>query len=94
MTKPELIRKVEFLLKHKNIELPKHAGAKEGLTKALELLKSGEKDLSAIVGLSTTQARAIAKFAIDFNNLQDDGKFFTKLGEVIEEKRSKVKLKK
>lgn len=87
MTKPELIRTIDLLLKSEGINNPKHPGAKEGLQKAAEILQTGQKDLDGIEKLSTAQARAIAKFAVDFNNLQHDGSFFVKLGEVIKSKK-------
>jgi hypothetical protein len=87
MTKPELQRKISNILKHGNINKPENSGAKQGLEKALEILKSNQKDLSGINELDTTQARAIAKFAVDFNNLQSDGKLFIQLGKMI--KRAK-----
>ncbi|WP_352406280.1 hypothetical protein [Petrimonas sp.] len=87
MTKPDLQRKISNILKHGNINKPENSGAKQGLEKALEILKSNQKDLSGINELDTTQARAIAKFAVDFNNLQSDGKFFIQLGKMI--KRAK-----
>lgn len=83
MTKPELIRKVESILKCSEIDLPQNADAKEGLSKAIEILNTGQKDLSGITELKPTQARAIAKFAVDFNNMKDSGEFFIKLGEII-----------
>ncbi|MEA4980753.1 MAG: hypothetical protein VB075_19475 [Petrimonas sp.] len=83
MTKPELQRKISNILKHGNINKPENSGTKQGLEKALEILKSNQKDLSGLDKLDTTQARAIAKFAVDFNNLTQSGKFFIKLGEII-----------
>lgn len=88
MTKPELQRNIMNILKHKNIEKPEHAAAKQGLEKALEILDINQKDLSGLDELGTIQARAIAKFAIDFNNRTSNGEFFIKLGEVITGKRS------
>jgi hypothetical protein len=88
MTKPELQRKISNILKHGNINKPENSGAKQGLEKALEILKSNQKDLSGINELDTTQARAIAKFAVDFNNLTRNGSFFVALGEsIIKNKR-------
>lgn len=87
MTKPELQRRINSILKHENIEKPENAGAKQGLEKSLEILASNQKDLAGLDKLDTTQARAIAKFAIDFNNRTSNGEFFIKLGEVITGKR-------
>lgn len=87
MRKPDLQRKITNILKHENIDKPENSGAKEGLEKALEILKSNQRDLSGIIDLDTTQARAIAKFAVDFNNRTSNGEFFIKLGEVITGKR-------
>jgi len=91
MTKPELQRKISNILKHGNINKPENSGAKQGLKKALEILKSNQKDLSGINELDTTQARAIAKFAVDFNNLKHDGSFFIKFGKVIVNKLNVLK---
>lgn len=87
MNKPDLQRRIKNILKHKNIEKPEHVGAKQGLEKSLEILTSNQKDLSGLEKLDTTQARAIAKFAVDFNNRTSNGEFFIKLGEVITGKR-------
>lgn len=87
MTKPDLIRKIKLILKHENINKTENAGAKQGLEKALEILDSNQRDLSGLDELDTTQAKAIAKFAIDFNNRTHNGEFFVKLGEVITGKR-------
>lgn len=86
MNKPELQRKIKLILKHDNIEKPENAGAKQGLEKALEILESNQRDLSGLDELDTTQVRAIAKFAIDFNNMKHKGEFFVALGESIEGK--------
>ena len=83
MNKPELKRKIRLILKHENINNPEHAGAKQGLETALEILNSDQRDLTSIENLDTTQARAIAKFAVDFNNMTHDGKFFVALGDSI-----------
>ena len=91
MTKIELQRKIRLILKHGNISKPENAGARQGLEKALEILDSNQQDLSGLESLETTQARAIAKFAVDFNNRTHNGTFFVKLGEVITGKR-KAKL--
>ena len=40
MTKPDLQRKISNILKHGNINKPENSGAKQGLEKALEILKS------------------------------------------------------
>lgn len=87
MNKPELQRKIKLILKLDNINKTENAGAKQGLEKALEILESNQRDLSGLDELDTTQARAIAKFAIDFNNRTHKGEFFVKLGEVITGKR-------
>ncbi len=84
MTKPDLQRKIANILKHENINKPENAGARQGLEKAQDILKSNQRDMSGIKELDTTQARAIAMFAVDFNNMKCDGQFFVKLGEVIE----------
>ena len=86
MTKPDLIRKIKLILKHDNINKIENAGAKQGLEKALEILESNQRDLCGLDELDTTQARAIAKFAIDFNNRTHNGEFFVALGESIEGK--------
>lgn len=86
MTKPELQRKIKLILKLENINKEENAGAKQGLEKALDVLESNQRVLSGLDELDTTQARAIAKFAIDFNNLQHNGEFFVALGESIEGK--------
>lgn len=91
MTKPELQRKISNILKHGNINKPENSGAKQGLEKALEILKSNQRDLSGIKELDTTQARAIAKFAVDFNNMQHSGEFFVALGEYVEGKKPNEK---
>lgn len=87
MTKPELQRIIKLLLKSKNIETPSNEGAKQGLEKSLEIIDSNQRDLSGIEELGTIQARAIAKFAVDFNNLTHNGEFFVKLGEIINKER-------
>ena len=84
MTKPDLIRKIKLILKLDNIKKEENAGAKQGLEKALEILESNQRDLSGLDELDTTQARAIAKFAVDFNNMEHNGEFFVALGESIE----------
>lgn len=86
MTKPELQRKIVNILTLENIEREENAGAKQGLEKALEILESNQRDLSGLDELDTTQAKAIAKFAIDFNNMKHKGEFFVALGESIEGK--------
>lgn len=86
MNKPELQRKIKLILKHDNIEKKENAGAKQGLEKALEILESNQRDLSGLDKLDTTQAKAIAKFAIDFNSMKHKGEFFIALGESIEGK--------
>lgn len=86
MTKPDLIRKIKLILKHDNLNKEENAGAKQGLEKALEILESNQRDLSGLDELDTTQAKAIAKFAIDFNNMKHNGEFFIALGESIEGK--------
>lgn len=87
MNKPELQCKIKLILKHNNINKTENSGAKQGLEKALEILESNQRDLSGLYELDTTQAKAIAKFAIDFNNRTHNGEFFVKLGEVITSKR-------
>ena len=87
MTKPELQRKIKNIINHKHIKKPDNVGAQQGLEKALEILNANQKDLSGLEKLETTQARAIAKFAVDFNNLTHNGKFFVKLAEVITENK-------
>lgn len=87
MTKPDLQRKIKLILKLENINKAENAGAKQGLEKALEILESNQRDLSGLDELDTTQAKAIAKFAVDFNNMKHNGEFFVKLGEVITGKR-------
>lgn len=67
MTKPELQRRINLILKHDNINKTENAGAKQGLEKALEILESNQRDLSGLDEFDTIQAKAIAKFAIDFN---------------------------
>ena len=86
MTKPDLIRKIKLVLKHDNINKTENAGAKQGLEKALEILESNQRDLSGLDELDTTQAKAIAMFAIDFNNMKPCSAFFVALGESIEGK--------
>ncbi|MFV0327422.1 MAG: hypothetical protein ACK5LF_24140 [Bacteroides xylanisolvens] len=86
MIKPDLQRKIKFILKHENINKPESAGAKQGLEKALEILDSNQRDLKGLDKLDTIQARAIAKFAVDFNNRQHNGEFFVALGDSIEGK--------
>lgn len=86
MNKPDLQRKIKLILKHDNINKTENAGAKQGLEKALKILESNQRDLSGLDELDTTQARAIAKFAIDFNNMKHNGEFFVALGESIEGK--------
>lgn len=86
MTKPDLIRKIKLILKHDNIKKEENAGAKQGLEKALEILESNQRDLSGLDELDTTQAKAIAKFAVDFNNMEHNGEFFVALGKSIEGK--------
>lgn len=90
MLKEELKRKIRTALKHKNLELPKNAGAKEGLIKAVEILESGQKGLSGIEDLSCDQARAIAMFAVDFNNLKESGKFFEDFIKALTEEKKGV----
>ncbi|WP_291104360.1 MULTISPECIES: hypothetical protein [unclassified Dysgonomonas] len=86
MTKPDLIRRIKLILKLDNIKKEENAGAKQGLEKALEILESNQRDLSGLDELDTTQAKAIAKFAIDFNNMKPCSAFFVALGESIEGK--------
>lgn len=86
MNKPDLIRKIKLILKHENINKTENAGAKQGLEKALEILGSNQRDLSGLDEFDTTQARAIAMFAIDFNNMKPYSAFFVALGESIEGK--------
>lgn len=86
MTKPDLIRKIKLILKLENINKAENAGAKQGLEKALEILETNQRDLSGLDELDNTQAKAIAKFAIDFNNMKHNGEFFIALGESIEGK--------
>ncbi|MFV0331846.1 MAG: hypothetical protein ACK5M3_09260 [Dysgonomonas sp.] len=84
MTKPDLIRKINLIIKHDNINKTENAGAKQGLEKALEILESNQRDLSGLDELNTTQARAIAMFAIGFNNMKlievNQSKFITLSG--------------
>lgn len=92
MNKPELQRKIKLILKLDNIKKEENAGAKQGLEKALEILESNQRDLSGgLDELDTTQARAIAKFAVDFNNMEHNGEFFVALGESIEGKKRSEK---
>ena len=86
MTKPGLIRRIKLILKLDNIRKEENAGAKQGLEKALEILESNQRDLSGLDELDTTQAKAIAMFAIDFNNMKPCSAFFVALGESIEGK--------
>lgn len=86
MNKPDLIRKIKLILKLDNINNTENAGAKQGLEKALEILESNQRDLSGLDELDTTQAKAIAMFAIDFNNMKPCSSFFIALGESIEGK--------
>lgn len=86
MTKPDLIRRIKLILKLDNIKKEENAGAKQGLENALEILESNQRDLSGLDELDTTQAKAIAKFAIDFNNMKPCSAFFVALGESIEGK--------
>lgn len=86
MNKPELQRKIKLILKLDNIKKEENAGAKQGLEKALEILESNQRDLSGLDELDTTQAKAIAMFAIDFNNMKPCSAFFVALGESIEGK--------
>lgn len=86
MTKPDLQRKIKLILKHDNINKEENAGAKQGLEKALEILESNQRDLLGLDELDTTQAKAIAMFAIDFNNMKPCSSFFVALGESIEGK--------
>ena len=85
MNKPDLIRKIKLILKLENINKAENAGAKQGLGEALEILESNQRDLSGLDELDTTQARAIAKFAVDFNNMKHNGEFFIALGESIKQ---------
>ncbi|MDR1715277.1 MAG: hypothetical protein LBS20_05490 [Prevotella sp.] len=85
MTKPELQRRINLILKHDNINKTENAGAKQGLEKALEILESNQRDLSGLDELDTIQAKAIAKFAIDFNNMKHNGEFFIALGDSIKQ---------
>lgn len=91
MTKPDLIRRIKLILKLDNIKKEENAGAKQGLEKALEILESNQRDLSGLDELDTTQARAIAKFSVDFNNMEHNGEFFIALGESIEGKKPSEK---
>lgn len=86
MTKPGLIRRIKLILKLENIKKEENAGAKQGLEKALEILESNQRDLSGLDELETTQARVIAMFAVDFNNMKPCSAFFVALGESIEGK--------
>lgn len=86
MNKPDLQRKIKLILKLENINKTENAGAKQGLEKALEILESNQRDLSGLDELDTTQAKSIAKFAIDFNSMKHNGEFFIALGESIEGK--------
>lgn len=86
MNKPDLIRKIKLILKHDNINKTENSGAKQGLEKALKILESNQRDLSGLDELDTTQAKAIANFAIDFNNMKPCSAFFVALGESIEGK--------
>lgn len=86
MTKPDLIRRIKLILKLDNTKKEENAGAKQGLEKALEILESNQRDLSGLDELDTTQAKAIAMFAIDFNNMKPCSAFFVALGESIEGK--------
>lgn len=86
MTKPDLIRRIKLILKLDNIKKEENAGAKQGFEKALEILESNQRDLSGLDELDTTQAKAIAMFAIDFNNMKPCSAFFVALGESIEGK--------
>lgn len=85
MTKPELQLRINLILKHDNINKTENAGAKQGLEKALEILESNQRDLSGLDELDTIQAKAIAKFAIDFNNMKHNGEFFIALGDSIKQ---------
>lgn len=85
MNKPDLIRKIKLILKHENINKAENTGAKQGLEKALEILESNQRDLSGLDELDTTQARAIAMFAVDFNNMKHNGEFFIALGDSIKQ---------
>lgn len=91
MNKPDLIRRIKLILKDDNIKKEENSGAKQGLEKALEILESNQRDLSGLDELETTQARAIAKFAVDFNNMEHNGEFFVALGESIEGKKPSEK---
>ncbi|MBS7112669.1 MAG: hypothetical protein KH100_15915 [Dysgonomonas mossii] len=91
MNKPDLIRRIKLILKHDNIKKEENAGAKQGLEKALEILESNQRDLSGLDELDTTQAKAIAMFAIDFNNMKPCSAFFVALGESIEGKKPSEK---
>lgn len=86
MLRIDLQRKIKLILKLENINKEENAGAKQGLEKALEILESNQRDLSRLDELDTTQAKAIAKFAIDFNNMKPCSAFFVALGESIEGK--------
>lgn len=86
MNKPDLIRKIKLILKHDNINKAENAGAKQGLEKALKTLESNQRNLSGLDELDTTQAKAIAKFAVDFNNMKPCSAFFIALGKSIEGK--------
>lgn len=86
MLRIDLIRKIKLIIKHENINKTENAGAKQGLEKALEILETNQRDLSGLDNLDTTQAKAIAKFAIDFNNMKPCSAFFVALGESIEGK--------
>lgn len=86
MLRIDLIRKIKLIIKHENINKTENAGAKQGLEKALEILETNQRDLSGLDKLDTTQAKAIAKFAVDFNNMKHNGEFFVALSESIEGK--------
>lgn len=91
MTKPDLIRRIKLILKLDNIKKEENVGAKQGLEKALEILESNQRDLSGLDELDTTQAKSIAMFAIDFNNMKPCSAFFVALSESIEGKKPSEK---
>lgn len=64
----EVISIIEERLTYKPINRRINAGVKEGYTKAVEILKSGQSDFNKVdvAGLKTIQGRAISSIACDY----------------------------
>lgn len=84
MNKPDLIRLITNVLKMEQISKDEA----QGLEKAKEILQVDQRDLSGLDKLDSVQARAIAKFAVDFNSMTHKGEFFSSLGELIKKRNN------